>query len=408
MFSKGVVLIFLILGLSSSLAHAIPHQNRAQNSCNVRLFPSEDDFVSHITFRQPLINPPLSWYLLLPMPPKIPLPIKVPIKIHQGKPPSEERETRPQSPATTRRVQILRAMAKMIPQSPATTRRVQIFRAMAKMIPQPTTKAIRAQILRAMAKTIPQSTMAITTMAPVTTTIIPSVSIISPASRKCSTHLLQGLDSSVLSKGSESDGLNNATAGTAASLTSNNNFIDFCKGQTITSGQQIKNGSCNPIPMGVIAAADKIPSCKYVSPQNLDTLKANTPFTMKVNVKNAQLGVFTNADENYYSAPQQVNKQGLIIGHTHLVVEEVGTLKSTTPTDPNNFAFFKGIDDAADVDGNVSANVTAGLPQGVYRMSTIGTTANHAPFLVGIAQHGIMEDAIYVGRSLLLNTKINF
>jgi hypothetical protein len=128
------------------------------------------------------------------MPPKIPLPIKVPIKINQRKPPSEERETRPQSPATTR-VQILRAMAKMIPQSPATTRRVQIFRAMAKMIPQPTTKAIRAQILKAMAKTIPQSTtMTKTTMAPVTTTIIPSVSI-SLASRKCSTHLPSRLGS---------------------------------------------------------------------------------------------------------------------------------------------------------------------------------------------------------------------
>lgn len=38
MLSKGVVLIFLLLGLSSSIAHAIPHQNRAENPCDVRLF----------------------------------------------------------------------------------------------------------------------------------------------------------------------------------------------------------------------------------------------------------------------------------------------------------------------------------------------------------------------------------
>ena len=38
MFSKGVVLIFLILGLSSSIAHAIPNQNRAYDPCDVRLF----------------------------------------------------------------------------------------------------------------------------------------------------------------------------------------------------------------------------------------------------------------------------------------------------------------------------------------------------------------------------------
>lgn len=211
----------------------------------------------------------------------------------------------------------------------------------------------------------------------------------------------------MISKGSQSDGLNNATAGTAASLTSTNNFIDFCKGQTITNGQQVKTGSCNPIPMGMIASSTNIPSSKYVFPKNLDTLKANTAFTMVLAVKNAQLGTFTNADSTYYSAPQQVNKQGTIIGHTHLVVEQVQSLTSTTPTDPTTFAFFKGIDGPADADGNVSANVTAGLPAGTYRFSTIGTSANHMPWLVAIAQHGIMEDAVYVGRSRW-NTKIDF
>jgi hypothetical protein len=242
----------------------------------------------------------------------------------------------------------------------------------------------------------------VTTMAPATTTIqLPSVSI-SLASRKCSTHLLQGLDQSVISTGSESDGLNNATAGTSASLTSNNNFIDFCKSQTITNGKQITTGSCNPIPMGMIANTKNIPSSKYVFPKNLDTLKANTAFTMILAVNNAQLGVFTNADTNYYSAPQQLNGQGSIIGHTHLVVEQVPSLTSTAPLDSTTFAFFKGIDGPADANGQVSANVTAGLPAGTYRFATIGTSANHVPWLVAIAQHGSMEDAVYVGRSLLL------
>jgi hypothetical protein len=242
-----------------------------------------------------------------------------------------------------------------------------------------------------------------TTTAPATTTmpIIPSVSI-SLASRECSTHLLQGLDQTLINKGSESDGLNNATAGTAASLTSNNNFIDFCQGQTITNGQQVKTGSCNPIPMGQIPSSQNIPSSKYVFPKNLDTLKANTAFTMVLAVKNVELGKFTNADTTYYAAPQQVNKQGAIIGHTHLVVEAVDSLQSTKPTDPTTFAFFKGVDNPADADGNVSVNVTAGLPAGVYRFSTIGTSANHVPWAVPIAQHGVMEDAVYVGRPVLL------
>ena len=205
----------------------------------------------------------------------------------------------------------------------------------------------------------------------------------------------------MLSKGSASDGLNNATAGTSPSLTSTNNFINFCKttGKDITNGQQIKGGSCNPIPMGEIASSANIPSCKYVFPKNLDTLKANTAFTMKLAVKNAQLGTFVNAETNYYSAPQQVNKEGNIIGHTHVVVEQVESLTATTPLDPTKFAFFKGINSAAADDGTVTADVTNGLPEGVYRFMTIGTSANHAPFLVAVAQHGSMDDAVYVSRS---------
>ena len=212
----------------------------------------------------------------------------------------------------------------------------------------------------------------------------------------------------MIAKGSQSDGLNNAPAGTSASLTSTNNFINFCKttGKTITNGQQVKGGSCNPIPMGVIASTQNIPSCKYVFPKNLDTLKANTAFTMKLAVKNAQLGVFTNAEANYYSAPQQVNQKGDIIGHTHLVVEQVESLTSTTPLDATKFAFFKGIDGPAAADGTVSADVTQGLPAGVYRFMTIGTSANHAPFLVAVAQHGSMDDAVYVGCSLSLKYEI--
>jgi hypothetical protein len=47
MFSKAIVLIFLTLGLSSSVAHAFPSQNRAQvqDPCNVRLLPAKEYFV---------------------------------------------------------------------------------------------------------------------------------------------------------------------------------------------------------------------------------------------------------------------------------------------------------------------------------------------------------------------------
>lgn len=55
------------------------------------------------------------------------------------------------------------------------------------------------------------------------------------------------LDPSVISSNAANTGLQNAESGQAASATSNNNFIDFCKGKTITNGLQVKGGSCNPI-----------------------------------------------------------------------------------------------------------------------------------------------------------------
>ncbi len=57
------------------------------------------------------------------------------------------------------------------------------------------------------------------------------------------------LDSNLVQKGSTLDGQQGlgAEAGQAASATSNNNFINFCQGQTLTNGLQITTGSCNGI-----------------------------------------------------------------------------------------------------------------------------------------------------------------
>jgi hypothetical protein len=112
-------------------------------------------------------------------------------------------------------------------------------------------------------------------------------------------------------------------------------------------------------------------------------------------IQNFQSGSFVNPDENYFAAPQQVNAQGQIIGHSHVVVEALSALDQTTPTDPTKFAFFQGLNSAA-VNGILTANVAAGLPAGFYKLSSINTAANHQPVLVPIAQHGSLDDAVYV------------
>ena len=191
----------------------------------------------------------------------------------------------------------------------------------------------------------------------------------------------------------------NYVAGQVPSLTSSNNFINFCltvPNLPITNGKQIATGSCNPAPMGVIPSKSNMPSAKFVFPSNGDTsLAEGAPFTIKMAIQNFESGNFVNADENYFAAPQQVNAQGQIIGHSHVVVEALSALDQTTPTDPTKFIFFQGLNSAA-VNGILTANVAAGLPAGFYKLSSINTAANHQPVLVPIAQHGSLDDAVYV------------
>lgn len=205
------------------------------------------------------------------------------------------------------------------------------------------------------------------------------------------------LDPAVIAKGFANNGQDVPTAGQVASLTSTNNFINFCltvPNLPLTNGQQVTGGSCNPAPMGIIPSSDNMPSSKFVSPKNGDTIKSNTAFTITMAINNLETGNFVNAQENYFAAPQQTNGGGIVKGHSHVVVEQMTSFQQTTPTNPKVFAFFKGLNDAA-AGGQLTADVTAGLPAGTYKLSSINTAANHQPVLVPIAQHGSLDDAVY-------------
>jgi len=186
-------------------------------------------------------------------------------------------------------------------------------------------------------------------------------------------------------------------AGQVPSLTSTNNFINYCATQTgvpLTNGQQIRTGSCNPTVMGRILATDKIPSCKFVNPKNLDTIPADTKFTIQMSINNLITGNFVNAQANYYAAPAQVDASGTLIGHSHVVIEKLTSLTQTEAMNPNVFVFFKGLNAPAS-GGILTADVTGGLPAGAYRLSSINAAANHQPALAAVAQHGSIDDFIY-------------
>jgi hypothetical protein len=181
--------------------------------------------------------------------------------------------------------------------------------------------------------------------------------------------------------------------GEADSLVSTNDFIGFCVGKTITNGKQVKAGSCNPVPMGDMPSVDNMPSAKFSFPKNFDTIAADTPFTISITIRNLVTGTFTNAANTYYAAPQQL-VNGVIQGHSHVTVQLMTSLDSPEPLNPKVFAFFKGLNGVSN-NGVLTADVTKGLPAGVYRLSSINSAGNHQEALGPIAQRGSFNDVVY-------------
>jgi transcription initiation factor TFIID subunit 15 len=145
--------------------------------------------------------------------------------------------------------------------------------------------------------------------------------------------------------------------------------------------------------MGKIPSTSNMVSSIIVSPKPAENIAANQDFTISVQTSGLSAGSFTNAAATYYAAPQDLTSGGQIIGHTHVTVEDMGS--SLTPSaalDPTAFVFFKGINDAGNGKGLLSATVTGGLPAGNYRVCTMSSSSNHQPVLMPVAQRGAQDD----------------
>ncbi|KAG9231765.1 hypothetical protein BJ875DRAFT_344141, partial [Amylocarpus encephaloides] len=190
----------------------------------------------------------------------------------------------------------------------------------------------------------------------------------------------------------QENGTDGIKPGQAPSATDDSNFINFCQGQKVTDGKQVTDGSCNGIPMGKIPAVANMISAMITFPQPGDTVTADQTFNISIQTSHLDAGFFVNPTTNYYTAPQDLNQEGDIIGHCHVTVQSIGSLRSTTPPDPSKFAFFKGIDDAGNGQGLLQAVVSKGLPTGVYRVCTMIAARNHQPVSMPVAQRGAQDD----------------
>ena len=137
--------------------------------------------------------------------------------------------------------------------------------------------------------------------------------------------------------------------------------------------------------MGNIPSTSNMISTVLTFPTgNNDGIGANEQFVIRVKTDNLAAGVFTNPATTYYSAPQDL-QGGIIIGHTHVTVQDCGGSLPTSPMDPGTFAFFKGINTPIDGQGELTADVTAGLPAGLYRVCTMTSAANHQPVTMPVS-----------------------
>jgi transcription initiation factor TFIID subunit 15 len=146
--------------------------------------------------------------------------------------------------------------------------------------------------------------------------------------------------------------------------------------------------------MGDIPASNKMISAVFQSPTNDQDFTPNSAITFSVKIANLQAGSFTNPDNTYYAAPQAL-QGGVVVGHTHISVQDLGgSANPANAPDAETFAFFKGVNDAGDGNGLLSADLAAGLPAGTYRVCSMTSASNHQPVVMPVAQRGPQDDCV--------------
>ncbi|KAJ7073770.1 hypothetical protein C8F01DRAFT_1098279 [Mycena amicta] len=194
--------------------------------------------------------------------------------------------------------------------------------------------------------------------------------------------------SKLVASGFQNNGMDTLfQAGQSASATSSNNFINFCGSSTLPLIKgSASTAYCNPAPMGLLPATNKMPSARITYPHNGDVLLPNMPMTVGVAVANFATGNSANSDQNYASAPQQLDADGLVEGHPYILFEALTSPTQSNPTNPVLFVLTQSLPHKADETGVVTTSISLGMPTG---------TSNGVPVLVPVLEHGAIGDAIY-------------
>ncbi|BBN09137.1 hypothetical protein MPTK1_4g17450 [Marchantia polymorpha subsp. ruderalis] len=155
---------------------------------------------------------------------------------------------------------------------------------------------------------------------------------------------------------------------------------------------QSDQGTCSTTQLGEIPSRDHMTSTLILEPQSGATIPARTAFQVIVKMMNLDTGFFSDPETQYYTSSQQLNKDGLIKGHAHIVVQKLRG-RDLVPS-ATDFDFFKGLNTAADGDERLFASVDEGLSPGKYRLCSTAASFSHNSLVLPVAQRGPQDDCI--------------
>lgn len=150
--------------------------------------------------------------------------------------------------------------------------------------------------------------------------------------------------------------------------------------------------TCSNTQQGEIPDIHHMVSTVILTPKNGATILADTPFNISARTANLNLGFFDDPETQYYLFSQQLDKNGFIMGHQHVTIQEI--IDPNQPMDPKQHIFFKGLNAASSNHGVLSVEVTDGVPVGNYRLCTLTGSFGHQPVIMPVAQRGAQDDCI--------------
>ncbi len=149
-----------------------------------------------------------------------------------------------------------------------------------------------------------------------------------------------------------------------------------------SNGTQNLNGECVEMVMGEIPNSNNMTSTIILFPKNNDIIEENQPFNISTKTIGLHTGFFDDPKNQYYIFPQTLDDQGLIQGHSHVVIQKIENTEE--PLNQKVFVFFKGLNNQA-INGELKVLVQNGLKAGIC---TMASSFGHQPVLMPIAQRG--------------------